>query len=189
MGLIASMLCSANESIDGQYVELWHFVGKVAVFPMYLEDKYPPLSTQRHSPLSASNSTVMAASEWLIWTKRTKTWGDVTGVKTSYKQTTVEDLEEHAPGGAGKETGETFEFSLNFAYNCFQANTLKIWDLEKVSNGYTVNVGSGTDNGRSDRIDCGEYESAVVHQVRRMDSFWDLARGTIAQCNVSPPSA
>ncbi|KAF2629622.1 hypothetical protein BU25DRAFT_489651 [Macroventuria anomochaeta] len=59
------------------------------------------------------------------------TWGKVTGVKTSYKQTAVKDLDEHIPGGAGKEIGEMYQFSLDFAYNAFQADTLKAWDLEK----------------------------------------------------------
>lgn len=77
-------------------------------------------------------STVMAASEWMTWPQWIKTWGDVTGVKTSYKQTTVEDLDEHIPGGAGKEIGEMYQFSSDFAYNAHQADTLKTWDLEKV---------------------------------------------------------
>lgn len=78
------------------------------------------------------NSTLMAASEWLTWPDWIKIWGEVTGVKTSYRQTTVEDLDEHIPGGAGKEIGEMYQFSSDFGYNAFQANTLKTWDLEKV---------------------------------------------------------
>lgn len=79
-----------------------------------------------------AESTVMAASEWLTWPDWIKIWGEVTGVKTSYKQTTVEDLEEHIPGGIGKEIGEMYQLSSDFAYNAFQVNTLKTWDLEKV---------------------------------------------------------
>ncbi|KAF3046027.1 hypothetical protein E8E12_010467 [Didymella heteroderae] len=78
------------------------------------------------------NSTVLAASEWMTWPQWIKTWGDVTGAKTSYKQTTIEDLDEHIPGGAGKEIGEMFQLSSEFAYNAHQANTLKTWDLEKL---------------------------------------------------------
>ena len=78
------------------------------------------------------NSTLMAASEWLTWPDWIMTWGKVTGVKTSYRQTTVEDLDEHIPGGAGKEIGEMYQFSSDFAYNAFQADTLKTWDLEQV---------------------------------------------------------
>ncbi|KAJ4988773.1 NmrA-like family protein [Stagonosporopsis vannaccii] len=78
------------------------------------------------------NSSLMAASEWLTWPDWIKTWGEVTGVMTSYKQTTVEDVAEHIPGPAGKEIGEMFQFSSDFAYNAFQADTLKVWDLEKM---------------------------------------------------------
>ena len=78
------------------------------------------------------NLTLMAASEWLTWPDWIKTWGEVTGIKTSYKQTTIEDLDEHVPGGAGREIGEMFQFSSDFAYNAFQSDTLKTWDLEKV---------------------------------------------------------
>lgn len=77
-------------------------------------------------------STVMAASEWLKWPDWIKLWGEVTGIKTSYKQITVEDLDEHMPGGVGKEIGEMFQFSSDFAYNANQEGTLKTWDLEKV---------------------------------------------------------
>lgn len=82
------------------------------------------------------NSTIMATSEWLTWPDWIKTWGELTGVKTSYKQTTVEDLAEHIPGGVGKEIGEMYQFSSDFGYNALQANTLKTWDLEKVGGDY-----------------------------------------------------
>jgi hypothetical protein len=78
------------------------------------------------------DSTVMAASEWLTWPDWIKTWGEVTGIKTSYKQTTVDDLDAYVPGGAGKEIGEMYEFSSEFGYNAKQKNTLMTWDLEKV---------------------------------------------------------
>ena len=78
----------------------------------------------------------MATSEWLTWPDWIKTWGELTGVKTSYKQTTVEDLAEHIPGGVGKEIGEMYQFSSDFGYNALQANTLKTWDLEKVGGDY-----------------------------------------------------
>jgi len=81
------------------------------------------------------DSTVMAASEWMTWPQRIKTWGVVTGVETSYKQTAIEDLDEHIPGGAGKEIGEMYQLSSDFAYNAHQADTLKTWDLEKVGFG------------------------------------------------------
>jgi len=81
------------------------------------------------------NSTVMAASEWLTWPDWIRTWGEVTGVKTSYKQTTVQDLDEYVPGGAGKEIGEMYEFSSEFGYNANQKDTLKTWDLDKVCRG------------------------------------------------------
>lgn len=77
-------------------------------------------------------STLMAASEWLTWPQWIELFGQVTGVKTSYKQTTIDDLDEHIPGGVGKEIGEMYEFSSKYAYNAFQMDTLKIWDLEKV---------------------------------------------------------
>lgn len=81
------------------------------------------------------NSTVMATSQWLTWPDWIKIWGELTGVKTSYKQTTVEDIAEQIPGPAGREIGEMFQFSSDHAYNAFQADTLKTWDLEKVGGG------------------------------------------------------
>ncbi|KAH6618555.1 hypothetical protein C7974DRAFT_400356 [Boeremia exigua] len=78
------------------------------------------------------NSSLMATSEWLTWPDWIKQWGELTGVKTSYKQTTVEDLEKHIPGPAGKEIGEMYQFSSDYAYNAFQEDALKIWDLEKM---------------------------------------------------------
>ena len=83
------------------------------------------------------NSTLMAASEWCTWPDWIKKWGEMTGVKTSYKQVTVGDFDEHMPGGLGKEIGEMFEFSFDSGYNADQANTLKAWDLEKVSSAIT----------------------------------------------------
>ncbi|CAO2648182.1 Nn.00g074490.m01.CDS01 [Neocucurbitaria sp. VM-36] len=77
-------------------------------------------------------STLMAASEWCTWPEWIKLWGEVTGVKTSYKQVSVEDFDEHMPGGAGKEIGEMFEFSSKFGYNASQKDTLKSSDLEKL---------------------------------------------------------
>jgi hypothetical protein len=79
------------------------------------------------------NSTVLAASEWLTWPDWIRIFGEVVGVKTSYNQTTVQDIDEHMPGGVGKEIGEMYDFSSRYAYNASQANTLKSWDLEKVS--------------------------------------------------------
>ncbi|EMD59400.1 hypothetical protein COCSADRAFT_30851 [Bipolaris sorokiniana ND90Pr] len=77
-------------------------------------------------------STVMAASEWCTWPDWIKTWGEVTGVKTSYKQVSVEDFDKEIPGGAGKEIGEMFEFSSTWGYNANQKDTLMTWDLEKM---------------------------------------------------------
>ncbi|KAF1934495.1 NAD(P)-binding protein [Clathrospora elynae] len=77
-------------------------------------------------------STLMAASEWCTWPEWMKTWGEVTGVRTSYKQVSVEDFDKEVPGGAGKEIGEMYEFSSEYGYNANQANTLKTWDLEKM---------------------------------------------------------
>ena len=81
------------------------------------------------------NTTLMATSEWLTWPDWIRIWSEVTGVKTSFKQTTVEDLDEHIPGRAGREIGEMFQFSSDVAYNAFQKDTLKVWDLEKVCHG------------------------------------------------------
>jgi hypothetical protein len=78
------------------------------------------------------NSVLMATSEWLTWPQWIKIFGEVTGLKTSYKQTTIEDIEAYIPGGAGREIGEMYKFSEEFAYNAFQQDTLKTWDLEKV---------------------------------------------------------
>jgi hypothetical protein len=78
------------------------------------------------------NSTVLAASEWCTWPEWIKLWGNITGVETSYKQVDVANLDEHMPGGAGKEIGEMFQFSSEYGYNADQADTLKRWDLEKV---------------------------------------------------------
>lgn len=77
-------------------------------------------------------STVMAASEWFTWPDWIKTWGEVTGIETSYKQTTVQDLDEYLPGGVGKEIGEMYAFSSEFGYNAKQDDTLMTWDLENV---------------------------------------------------------
>ena len=77
-------------------------------------------------------STVMAASEWCTWPDWIKTWGEVNGVKTSYKQVSVEDFDKEIPGGAGKEIGEMFEFSSKWGYNASQKDTLMAWDLEKM---------------------------------------------------------
>ncbi|KAF2826554.1 NAD(P)-binding protein [Ophiobolus disseminans] len=77
-------------------------------------------------------SIVMAASEWLTWPDWIKTWGEVTGMQTSYKQTTVQDLDDYMPGGSGKEIGQMYEFSSEFGYNAEQKDTLMTWDLEKM---------------------------------------------------------
>lgn len=77
-------------------------------------------------------STLMAASQWLTWPQWIALFGEVTGVRTSYKQTTTDDLDKHIPGGVGKEIGDMYEFSSDYAYNAFQMDTLKTWDLEKV---------------------------------------------------------
>ena len=45
-------------------------------------------------------------------------------MKTSYKQTTVEDLDEHMPGGVGKEIGEMYQFSSDFGYNALPVKML-----------------------------------------------------------------
>jgi hypothetical protein len=79
------------------------------------------------------NTTLMAASEWLTWPDWIRIFGEVTGVKTSYKQTTIQDLEDHMPGGTGREIGEMYDFSSKYVYNASQTDTLKSWDLEKVS--------------------------------------------------------
>jgi hypothetical protein len=78
------------------------------------------------------NSTVLAASVWCTWPDWIELWGSIVGVETSYKQVEVANLDEHIPGGAGKEIGEMFKFSSEYGYNVDQANTLKNWDLEKV---------------------------------------------------------
>jgi hypothetical protein len=83
------------------------------------------------------SSTLMAASEWLTWPDWIKLFGDITGTKTSYKQTSVEDMDEYLPGGAGKEIGEMYEFSSEFGYNTKQEGTLMRWDLRKVSSAVT----------------------------------------------------
>lgn len=44
VGLIASTLCSARESSNGKYKELWHFDSKADVFPTYLQDRHPALA-------------------------------------------------------------------------------------------------------------------------------------------------
>ncbi len=44
IGLIASTLCSARDSSQGKYQELWHFDSKADVFPKYLEEHYPKLA-------------------------------------------------------------------------------------------------------------------------------------------------
>lgn len=77
-------------------------------------------------------STLMAASEWLTWPDWIKLFGDITDTKTSYKQTSVQDMDEYLPGGAGKEIGEMYQFSSKLGYNAKQERTLMKWDLEKV---------------------------------------------------------
>jgi hypothetical protein len=86
-------------------------------------------------------STVMAASEWLTWPQWIDIWGEVTSMKTSYKQVTVDDLDKDIPGGVGREIGEMYEFSSEFGYNAEQKNTLKIWDLEKVRGHWISTMG------------------------------------------------
>jgi hypothetical protein len=46
VGLVASTLCSARESSNGKYTELWHFDGKADVFPKYLRERYPALANK-----------------------------------------------------------------------------------------------------------------------------------------------
>jgi hypothetical protein len=77
-------------------------------------------------------STLMAASEWCTWSQWIKKWGDVNGVRTSYKQVGVDEFDREIPGGAGKEIGEMYAFSSEYGYNADQKDTLKTWDLEKV---------------------------------------------------------
>jgi hypothetical protein len=60
-------------------------------------------------------------------------FGNITGTRTSYKQTTVQDMDEYLPGGAGKEIGEMYQFSSEFGYNANQEGTLTKWNLVKVS--------------------------------------------------------
>lgn len=74
----------------------------------------------------------MAASEWLTWPEWIEEWGQVTGVKTSYKQVDVDDFDQQIPGGAGREIGQMYEFSSEYGYNAEQKDTLMTWDLEKV---------------------------------------------------------
>jgi hypothetical protein len=74
-------------------------------------------------------STLMAASEWLTWPDWIKIFGKVMNVTTSYKQITVDELDD---GGPGREIGEMYEFSSKYGYNANQMGTLKTWDLEKV---------------------------------------------------------
>ncbi|KAF3008871.1 hypothetical protein E8E13_011017 [Curvularia kusanoi] len=105
------------------------------------------------------NSTVMAASEWLTWPAWIKTWGDQTGVKTSYRQTTVADLDEHIPGGAGKEIGEMLELSSDLGYNALQAKTLMTWDLEKMG----IHVPTTT---LRDYIDSEDWEAAGIDTAK-----------------------
>jgi hypothetical protein len=78
------------------------------------------------------NSTLMAASEWLTWPQWIETFGKVTGVKTSYKETTVQDMDEYLPEGLGREIGEMYAFSSEFADEAFGGNTLMKADLEKM---------------------------------------------------------
>jgi hypothetical protein len=77
-------------------------------------------------------STLMAASEWCTWPQWIQKWGEVNGVKTSYKQVGVDEFDQEIPGGAGREIGEMYAFSSEYGYNADQKNTLKMWDLEKV---------------------------------------------------------
>jgi hypothetical protein len=44
VGFVASTLCSAKKSSNGQYQELWHFDSKADVFPTYVEERYPELA-------------------------------------------------------------------------------------------------------------------------------------------------
>ncbi|KAH4353430.1 hypothetical protein HBH98_005570 [Parastagonospora nodorum] len=78
------------------------------------------------------SSTLMAASEWLTWPQWIELFGDIKGVKTSYKQISVNDMDAYAPGGVGREIGEMYEFSSEMGYNASQADTLMRWDLEKM---------------------------------------------------------
>jgi hypothetical protein len=78
------------------------------------------------------NTTLMAASDWLTWPQWIATFGEVTGVKTSYKETTIADIEEHLPGGLGREIGEMYAFSSEFAAEAFGGETLRKSDLEKM---------------------------------------------------------
>jgi hypothetical protein len=95
-------------------------------------------------------STLMAASEWLTWPDWIKTFGQVKGLKTSYKQCSVDELDD---GGPGREIGEMYEFSSEFGYNANQPDTLKTWDLEKVKSPghrYVTKTDDHTDGYRSE---------------------------------------
>jgi hypothetical protein len=76
-----------------------------------------------------ARSTLMAATQWLTWSDWIRIFGEVTGTKTSYKQCSVDDLDD---GGPGREIGEMFEFSSEYGYNASQPDTLMTWDLKKV---------------------------------------------------------
>lgn len=74
----------------------------------------------------------MAASVWLTWPQWIELFGEIKGVKTSYKQISVDEMDAYAPGGVGREIGEMYEFSSGMGYNAKQKDTLMRWDLEKV---------------------------------------------------------
>jgi hypothetical protein len=80
-------------------------------------------------------SVVMAANEWLTWPEWIQIWGEETGMKTSYKQVSVQNFEEYLPGGTGKEIGEMFEFTSKLAEDADWGipPPLKEKDLQNVS--------------------------------------------------------
>jgi phage/plasmid-associated DNA primase len=77
-------------------------------------------------------STLMAASEWRTWSSYIAQFGEVTGVKTSFLQNTVQDMDEHLPGGMGREIGEMYEMWSDWGYEAGTKEVMNTEDLEKV---------------------------------------------------------
>lgn len=76
--------------------------------------------------------TVMAAGTWCTWAEWVRTFGEVTGAKTSYREVSVSDFDEWLPGGIGKEIGDMYEYSSDPGYDGGDPSVLRITDLEKV---------------------------------------------------------
>ncbi|PSN71616.1 NAD(P)-binding protein [Corynespora cassiicola Philippines] len=130
-----------SKTVDAHRLTAWQMSDKSIEmrFPTHRETIVPHLDPRKDTGNFVRallqlppNSTVMAASEWCTWPEWLKTWGDVTGVKTNYRECTVEDFDHWMPGGMGKEIGDMYEYSNDPGYDGGDPRVLRTQSLKEM---------------------------------------------------------